>query len=158
MAENFGRLPLFFTENLGQINPQVKFYTRGQGHAIFFTPEAMVLSLKRASGEVKKRGGKKGKGTGDQEVVQLRPQGISPGAEILATEPLPGKVNYYQGNDPAKWRTEVPTYKSVLYREAYPGIDLKFYGTGHSRWNTTSLSNPGRIPNRSNSSTRGLRP
>jgi hypothetical protein len=50
--------------------------------------------------------------------------------EILATDPLPGKVNHYQGNDPGKWRTEVPTYKSVLYREAYSGIDLKFYGTG----------------------------
>ena len=62
--------------------------------------------------------------------MQLRPQGISSGVEILATEPLPGKVNYYQGNDPGKWRTEVPTYKSVLYREAYPGIDLKFYGAG----------------------------
>jgi hypothetical protein len=23
----------------------------------------------------------------------------------------------------------IPTFKSVLYREAYPGIDLKFYGT-----------------------------
>ena len=130
MAEGYGRLPLFFTENQGQTDPQVKFYTRGQGHAVFFTPEGMVLSLSRASDEAKRRGGKKGKGKGDQELVQLRPQGISSGVEILATEPLPGKVNYYQGNDPGKWRTEVPTYKSVLYREAYPGIDLKFYGTG----------------------------
>ena len=63
-------------------------------------------------------------------MVQLRPQGLRSGVEILATDPLPGKVNFYQGNDPGKWRTEVPTFKSVLYREAYPGIDLKFYGVG----------------------------
>ena len=130
VAESYGRLPLFFTENQGQTDPQVKFYTRGQGHAVFFTPEGMVLSLSRASDDAKRSGKKKGKGKGDQELVQLRPQGIRSGVEILATEPLPGKVNYYQGNDPGKWRTEVPTYKSVLYREAYPGIDLKFYGTG----------------------------
>jgi len=130
VAESYGRLPLFFTENQGQVDSQVKFYTRGQGHAVFFTPEGMVLSLSRAADEAKRRGGKKGKGTVDQELVQLRPQGMSSGVEILATDPLPGKVNHYQGNDPGKWRTEVPTYKSVLYREAYSGIDLKFYGTG----------------------------
>ena len=33
------------------------------------------------------------------------------------------------GNDPQNWHTQIPTYKAVLYREAYPGIDLKFYGT-----------------------------
>ena len=40
VAEGYGQLPLFFTQNQGQVDPQVKFYTRGQGHAIFFTPEA----------------------------------------------------------------------------------------------------------------------
>ena len=129
VAEGYGRLPLFFTENQGQTDPQVKFYTRGQGHAIFFTPEGMVLSLSRTADEAARSGGKK-KGKGDQAVVQLQPQGIRSGVEILATDPLPGKVNIYQGNDPGKWRTQVPTYKSVLYREAYPGIDLKFYGVG----------------------------
>ena len=53
VAEGYGRLPLFFTENQGQTDPQVKFYTRGQGHAVFFTPEGMVLSLSRASDEAK---------------------------------------------------------------------------------------------------------
>jgi hypothetical protein len=130
VAESYGQLPLFFTENQGQADPQVKFYTRGQGHAVFFTPEGMALSLSRPSDDARRAGKKKGKGKADQELVQLRPQGMRPGVEILATEPLPGKVNYYQGNDPGKWRTNVPTYKSVLYREAYPGIDLKFYGTG----------------------------
>ncbi|MBM4299926.1 MAG: hypothetical protein FJ121_00115 [Deltaproteobacteria bacterium] len=130
VAEGYGRLPLFFTENQGQVDSRVKFYARGQGHAVFFTSESMALSLSRASDDAKRRGEKKGKAKGDQALVQLRPQGMRPGVEILATEPLPGKVNYYQGNDPGKWRTEVPTYKSVLYREAYPGIDLKFYGAG----------------------------
>jgi hypothetical protein len=55
---------------------------------------------------------------------------MRPGVEILATDPLPGKVNFYQGNDPGKWRTDVPTYKTIVYQEAYPGIDLKFYGAG----------------------------
>ena len=32
VAEEYGRLPLSFTENQGQVDSKVKFYTRGQGH------------------------------------------------------------------------------------------------------------------------------
>ena len=38
-------------------------------------------------------------------------------------------VNYFIGNDPEKWRTNIPTYRAVLYKEVYPGIDIKFYGS-----------------------------
>ena len=124
VVEGYGQLPLSFTENQGQTDSQVKFMARGQGQAVFFTSEGMVLSLNALYRDKGKK--KKAKSA----VIQLRPEGMRPGVEILATEPLEGKVNYYQGNDPAKWRTNVPTYKSVLYREAYPGIDLKFYGCG----------------------------
>src|SRR5205814_2409450 len=41
---------------------------------------------------------------------------------------LPGKSNYLLGNDPSRWRTNVPTYRKVKYQDAYPGIDLVFYG------------------------------
>lgn len=124
-AEGYGRLPLFFIENQGQVDSQVKYFTRGQGHAIFFTSEGAALNLSRSSGEGK--GGRKGKSSA---AVQLRPLGMRSGVEIVAADPLEGKVNYYQGSDPGKWRTDVPTYGSILYREAYPGIDLKFYGAG----------------------------
>ena len=36
--------------------------------------------------------------------------------------------NYFIGNDPAKWRTGVPTYASVKYRDVYQGTDLVYYG------------------------------
>ena len=41
---------------------------------------------------------------------------------------LPGIVNYFIGNDPTKWRTKIPTYKKVEYKNVYPGIDLAYYG------------------------------
>ena len=52
------------------------------------------------------------------------------GAKVAASVPLPGKVNYFIGNDPKKWRTNIPTYQAVIYKNAYPGVDLKFYGNG----------------------------
>ena len=41
---------------------------------------------------------------------------------------LEGKVNYFIGNDPAKWRTDVPTFGRVRYAEVYPGMDVVYYG------------------------------
>ena len=41
---------------------------------------------------------------------------------------LPGTSNYFIGGDPAKWRTNIPTYAKVRYPEVYNGIDLVYYG------------------------------
>ena len=40
----------------------------------------------------------------------------------------PGRSNYFIGNDPTKWRTNVPQFSKVKYAGVYPGIDLVFYG------------------------------
>ena len=45
-----------------------------------------------------------------------------------ALEPLPGKVGYFIGNDPRRWRNNIPTFAKVRYRDIYPGIDLIYYG------------------------------
>ncbi len=48
---------------------------------------------------------------------------------MTATDRLPGKSNYFLGNDPAKWRTGVPQFSRVRYDNIYPGINLVFYGS-----------------------------
>jgi hypothetical protein len=54
--------------------------------------------------------------------------GAAPKPLVSGLDELPGKANYFVGNDPAKWRTNVPTYAKVHYRDVYPGIDLIYYG------------------------------
>jgi hypothetical protein len=41
---------------------------------------------------------------------------------------LPGKTNYFIGNDQTKWRTNVPLFTKVKYRDVYRGVDLVYYG------------------------------
>ncbi len=41
--------------------------------------------------------------------------------------PLPGVVNFLLGDDPRQWRVGVPVYSGVIYRNLYPGIDLRYY-------------------------------
>jgi len=38
------------------------------------------------------------------------------------------KVNYFLGSDATEWRTGLPSYETVTYRELWPGIDLAFGG------------------------------
>ena len=49
-------------------------------------------------------------------------------AHVIGEELQPGKSNYFRGRDPAQWRTNVPTYGRVRYRQVYAGIDLVYYG------------------------------
>jgi hypothetical protein len=52
----------------------------------------------------------------------------NPDARPTATNRLPGITNYFIGNDPAKWHTNVSTFGRVEYDDVYPGIDLAYYG------------------------------
>ena len=40
------------------------------------------------------------------------------------------KVNYFKGNDPEKWKTDVSTYDFVNLGEIYKGIELKLKAYG----------------------------
>jgi photosystem II stability/assembly factor-like uncharacterized protein len=47
---------------------------------------------------------------------------------VEGRDELPGKVNYFIGNNPDKWLRNVPTYRKAYYTDVYPGIDMVYYG------------------------------
>src|SRR6266571_5752409 len=57
LSEAYGRLPLSFEANHGQLTSDVKFFSRGSGYGIIINPTEAVLSLARGVGE--KSGGPK---------------------------------------------------------------------------------------------------
>ncbi len=56
--------------------------------------------------------------------------GSNPNPRMVGEGILEYKCNYFLGNDPAKWRTDVPNYSAIVYEDIYPGIDLKYYANG----------------------------
>src|SRR2546426_3678024 len=128
----YGKLPLSFEANQGQTEPQVKFLSRGRGYTLFLTHTEAVLTLTKAdahakrqiSGEATLVEPEKRAGT----VLRMKLVGANPAPEVAGVGELPGKSNYFVGNDPKKWRTNVPTYAKVRYQDLYPGIDLVYYG------------------------------
>ena len=137
IVTGYGKLPLYFIENRGQLAGEVKYYARGRGKAIFFTPEEIVFSLQdlplppaRDRAHLRRNEPPAALESRRSAVARLSPVGLGKELEIVGLEPLEGEVNYFTGNDPRNWRTNIPTYGAVLYRQAFPGIDLKFYGAG----------------------------
>ena len=61
-------------------------------------------------------------------VLRMKLVAANAKAKVAGLDPLPGKSNYFLGNDPKKWRTNVPTYAEVKYATVYPGVDLVYYG------------------------------
>jgi hypothetical protein len=74
--------------------------------------------------------------------------GANPSPHVTGRDELPGKSNYFVGNDPARWRTNVPAYARVHYRDVYPGVDLVYYGNqGQLEYDfvVAAGADPGRI-------------
>ncbi len=62
------------------------------------------------------------------QVMRMRLVGGNPKGRVVGLDDLPGRSNYFIGNDPKKWRTNVPSYARVKYEGVYPGVDLLYYG------------------------------
>jgi hypothetical protein len=115
-------LPLSFEANQGQMDPAVKFVSRGDGYALFLTSDSAVFRLRSSRPDWDTA-------VSSPSLVWMKLAGASPRAAIEGAAALPGTVNYFIGNDPNKWITGATTYGKVSYRQIYQGIDLVYYGT-----------------------------
>src|SRR5437660_4342155 len=109
---NYGKLPLTFEANRGQTDPSVRFVSRGPGYTAFLTSDGMVLSLRAnhiATGDGAVHPSKKA-------TLQFRLLGATKNPSVVGEVPQRGRVNYFIGNDPDKWRRNVPTYNQVRYK------------------------------------------
>lgn len=111
--KGYGPFPLLFVPNAGQTDPRVKYMVQTTRGTFYFTPgEAVFVFVK----------GKK------RNVLRLTFRGAQQTPQIEGAQPGTGKVNYLVGNNAAEWRTDLPTYGEVVYRDLWPGIDLAFRG------------------------------
>ncbi len=130
---NYTRLSSIFEANQGQVDSQVKFMFRGQGYTAFLTSGSIVLSLLPTNfATISKDGNAPSIDVPpvSTTTMQLRLIGAAPSPAVVGEGQQSGRVNYFIGKDPTKWRTNVPTYAKVRYKNVYPGIDLVYYGSG----------------------------
>jgi Beta-propeller repeat len=132
----YGKLPLAFEANQGQTAAQVHFLSHGDGYALYLTGQEAVLTLRQPTVASRTRvthakSAERHAGARAAErfsVLRMRLEGSNPNAAIAGVDRLATRVNYFVGNDPASWHTDVPVYSQVKYHDVYPGVDLLFYG------------------------------
>jgi len=124
LFELASKIPLSFVKNNGQVDKNVEFYEKGIGHSTFFTRDGVYISL------IKREKLKENKKTGNakQQQALFTPLGINKNHKITSEGMKRGRVNYFKGNEPSKWKTNIPAYKAVVYNDIYRDVDMKFYG------------------------------
>ncbi|HXJ96265.1 MAG TPA: SBBP repeat-containing protein [Terriglobia bacterium] len=116
----YGSLPLCFEPNQGQTDPEVRFLAHGPKYTLFLTSDEVSLALPLATA--------KGQDSAIDSVLRIKLVGGKSNATLMGMDELPGKSNYFIGNDPQKWRTNIPNFAKVRYDAVYPGVDLVYYG------------------------------
>ena len=149
VKERYGNLPLSFEANHGQSDSTVKFLSRGSGYSLFLTSNEAVLVLSQSESRDRKasRVARAAVGATHRKsaVVRMTLVNANPRLQATGHDELPGKSNYFIGNDPAKWRTNIPTYAKVKYEGVYPGVDLVYYGN-HGQLEYDFVVAPGADP------------
>jgi hypothetical protein len=141
--EAYAKVPIYFEENRGQVDSQVKFLTRTGGSTIFLTASEAVFELRHSNCGLADIDGLRDRALPNLErtiptlncepqmsVLRMQLAGANPSPDAVGLDRLEGIVNYFIGNDPAQWHANIPTYGRVQYNEVYPGVDLIYYGDG----------------------------
>lgn len=120
-GSSLNALPLTFEPNQGQADTNVRFLARNSSYAILLEGNKAVLVIPRETSPQKSTQEKPSAVT--LELLNADGRAISEGLNLL-----PGKSNYFLGNQHAKWTSGIPQYGQVKFRSVYPGIDLVYYG------------------------------
>ncbi|HKB16126.1 MAG TPA: hypothetical protein VKF62_08670, partial [Planctomycetota bacterium] len=111
----FATPPLTFVENRGQWDGPARLVARRGAMVAWLEASAITVRLSKREEEGREQG----------VVVRLRFEGASETTAVEGEGLRPGAFNYFLGNDPAGWRTGVPSYAGAIYRGVYDGVDLR---------------------------------
>ncbi len=136
-ADQLRVLPVFFTQNVGQIsNEDVVYYGDLNGMQIGFAESMVVLKIEERlntpSFEADGRDWRHPQTGLDQAEISRR--GVLARISFLgsnsvqpeAREELAHRSNYFLGSDSSGWRTQVRSYQEIVYRNLYDGVDLVY--------------------------------
>jgi len=127
------RNALRFEPNRGQFEADVRFVARGRSLALFLTDSGATLALQRSLEQ-------------QRMVVAMKIRGAQ-SREPRGLAQLPGKTNYFAGQDSDSWRSNVEAYARVRYEGVLAGVDVEYYGTEGSELEYDFVLAPGAAPN-----------
>ncbi len=163
---NYGSQPFYFEQNVGQADEAFDFVARGAGYSLGLSATEAIMQLQSPSDGNRAANLQQAIMTGDSAgllpdgrrigadhsepaagpVVRMQVAGGNSNAQATTQDQLVTKINYFIGNDPARWHTNVPTFGKVQYDNVYPGIDLVYY-SNQGQLEYDFIVSPGVDPN-----------
>lgn len=125
-----GTGPGWFEPNLGQWHPDVDYRAVTGSYTLFLAKDKAVMLFRETANSIRDPTSIHDMpATANYTAVYMRYVQSNPNPLSVATELQSGVSNYFIGNDPAKWRANVPHYGRITYHGVYPGADVTFYFT-----------------------------
>ncbi len=121
----YGQIPLYFVENRGQFEGHAKYVARGTGMTGFFDATSVTVAA-------------------DQGRFRLSFPGGNPAPRLEGMGPSAARINFLVGA-PSQWRTDLPGWDAVAYRDIFPGVDL-IYSSSRDRLKSDFVVSPGADP------------
>ena len=137
---DFGRIPLNIIPNRGQWDARTDYYIQGKDKTILFGTEGVTFVLTGpglgkdgGSGRLDRTGlpsaAPAGRpAAGSRWVIKLDFLGARSGVKPEGTDETGTRVSYFSGAS-EDWKTGLPAYSRIVYRDIWPGIDLAYTGT-----------------------------
>jgi len=155
IEENFGKLPLYFIENRGQMDSRVTYYVKGHDKSLFFTSQGVTFLL-RGNSELSSTPGaviSRASYSPDTSkldrslrwAVRLEFLGANADVKPAGIDRTKAVISYFKGKRD-DWKAGLKTYSGVMYRDLWPGIDLIYTGTVN-RLKYRFVVKPGADPN-----------
>src|SRR5262245_55071649 len=120
----FSDFPIYFVENQGQQDSQVRYYVPGQENTLYFEKHGLTMVLHPKSKDGLSPVSYSPK---DRWNVQLKFVGANTNSKLQGQNVSPTTFNYFRGTK-KDWKTGVKTYASLKYSNLWPGIDLIYNG------------------------------
>jgi hypothetical protein len=156
---SWGKLPLYFIENRGQVDARVAYYVQGRSTAVYFTAEGVTFALtgpreRQAASEPSQPGAflrpVAVTTTADADAamqrwaVKLEFVGANAGVQPTGQDRTPAVISYFTGPQ-ERWQAGLKTYGTLVYADLWPGIDLVYSGT-EQQLKYTFMVKPGADP------------
>lgn len=107
-----------FIENLGQWDAQARFLARTPGVDVWVTESGVVYNFLPGNAKsAKNQGGH----VVSMEFVDGSPSPVK--GDLL----LEGRFNYFLGNDPSRWASNVPRFAEARSERIYDGVEARWY-------------------------------
>jgi len=132
----FGRMPLSFIPNEGQLHKGVIYYAAGRDTCIYFESTGISISLIRfaAPGNAAPGYGTAVPLLRDKQnqksrwTVKLDFVGAAADARPSGEKKTESVISYFRGR-PDEWKSGLPAFSRIVYKDLWPGIDLAYTGS-----------------------------